>query len=531
MEGNVKYISLHILFDFMVAEVLTNNKRIAKNTLLLYLRMLLMMGIALYTSRVILQVLGIVDFGIYNVVGGVVALLGFINTSLSGASSRFLAFVLAKGNKSEIQNELNCIRAIHYLVSGIVFILAETIGLWFVTNKLVVPEVRVTAALWVYQCSVFSCIIMLTSLPYNALIIARERMSAFAYMSIIEASLKLIIVYCLFIVPYDKLIVYSILMVVILAIIRVMYAIYCRKHFEENFNQLSWNWNRFKEIFSYLGWVLYGNLSIIGYTQGLNILLNLFFGPIVNAARGIAVQIQNACNQFFMSFQMAVNPQITKSFACGNLRNMHNLILSSSRLSFYLMLLISLPILYQTEFILHLWLVNVPNHTANFVRIILLISLNYTLSGPTVIAIQATGRIKRFQIIEASLLLLIVPICYFFLVFFKISPEQVFITYFVIDIVTQFVRVSIVYPQIKLPIKSYFVEILWPITKVCGLVWIIPTLACKMMRGSEQSIFSFSLITLSCLFSVVIIVLMVGIRKDEKMYIKKKLSVLKISGR
>lgn len=379
------------------SSVSANNKRIAQNTLMLYFRMFLIMAVTLYTSRVILQTLGVTDFGIYNVVAGVVTMFGFINSSLSGASSRFITFALGRGDVNELQKEFSSIVVIHYLIAAGILILAETVGLWFVLHKLVIPEGRMQAAFWVYQSAVVSSVVMLISTPYNALIIAHEHMGAFAYISILETFSKLGIVLLLFVVKYDKLIIYAVLIVLVQIIIRIVYTIYCRKHFPESNGNLILDKKRAREIFSYAGWILNGNLAVVGYTQGLNILLNLFFGPAVNAARGIAVQVQSACNQFFASFQTAVNPQITKSYAQNDLPYMHQLVMSSSRFSFYLMLLISLPILFQTEYILHLWLGKVPDYTVNFVRIMLLVALNYTLSGPTLIAIHATGRIKRFQ--------------------------------------------------------------------------------------------------------------------------------------
>lgn len=492
-----------------------NSRRIAKNTLMLYFRMFLIMAVGLYTSRIILQALGVMDFGIYNVVGGVVTMFGFINSSLSGASSRFITFALGRGDVNELQKEFSSIVVIHYLIAVGILILAETVGLWFVLHKLVIPENRMHAAFWVYQSAVVSSVIMLISTPYNALIIAHEHMGAFAYISILETFSRLGIVFLLFVITYDKLIVYAVLIVLVQIIIRMVYTLYCRRHFPESKGNLVLDRKRAREIFSYAGWVLNGNLAVVGYTQGLNILLNLFFGPAVNAARGIAVQVQAACNQFFASFQTAVNPQITKSYAQNDLRYMHQLIISSSRFSFYLMLLISLPILFQTEYILHLWLGQVPDYTINFVRIMLLVALNYTLSGPTLIAIHATGKIKRFQIIEGSLLLSVVPICYILLKYVHISPYMVFVTYGIIEFITQFVRVSIAYPQINLPVKFYFTKVLWPIIKVCSIIWILPlSLFYYYGKGLLGGGF-FCLMTLLCIISVIVSVWLLGTDKIE----------------
>lgn len=395
-----------------------NNKRIAKNTLLLYFRMLFMIAINLYTSRVILQTLGIEDFGIYNVVSGVITMLGFLTNSLSGASSRYITYGLGKGDIKIMKQTFGNILAIHLLLAGIIIILGETIGLWFMSTQLQIPPEREFAAFWVYQFSVFTSVLAIISVPYNASIIAHEKMSAFAYITIADAILKLGIVYLLLLIPYDKLIIYAALYFCIQVFDRVIYSIYCRRHFEETRSKLCFNKQLFKEIFIFAGWTMNGNLAIMGYTQGLNILLNIFFGPVVNAARGIAVQVQNAAMNFCKSFQMALNPQLTKCYAAGDRLHMHQLLKASSKISFFLMLCISLPIIFETNIILHWWLKTPPDHTANFLRLILCSSLLYTLSNPIIVSIHATGKLKQFQLIEGSMLLSIVPIAYLLLFFF-----------------------------------------------------------------------------------------------------------------
>ncbi len=496
-----------------------NNKRIAKNTALLYFRMIFLMAVALYTSRVVLQALGVTDFGIYNVVGGVVTMFSFINGSLSGASSRFITFALGKGDDDELRRIFNCVVTIHYLIAAVIFVLAETVGLWFVLTQLVIPPERMTAAFWVYQSAVVSMTVMLASTPFNALIIAHERMGAFAYISIFEAVAKLGIVLLLFVQPFDKLIAYALLVVVVQLLVRLAYTVYCRRHFAESRYRLSWDRERSREIFVYAGWTLNGNLAVIGYTQGLNVLLNLFFGPAVNAARGIAVQVQAAVNQFFTNFQTAVKPQIMKSWAQGELGYMHRLVLSSSRYSFYLMLLVSLPILFETEYILRLWLGQVPAHTVSFVRIMILVGMNYTLSGPTISAIHATGDLKRFQLIEGSMLLTVVPVAYVLLKFAHISAEAVFVTYFCIEVVTQLARVWIVYPRIGLAKRKYVSKVLWPIGKVSALAWVLPYLAGQVSPGGFAGL---CWMTAVCLLSVALCVYVLGMGMHEREMVRNK---------
>ena len=504
-----------------MSSTVENNKRIAKNTAMLYIRMLLIMAVTLYTSRVVLEVLGVEDFGIYNVVGGVVTMLGFINSSLSGATSRFITFELGRGNNGDLKKVFRCAVSVHYLLALVILFLGETVGLWFVLEKMLIPPERMTAALWVYQCSIVTIIVSIISAPYNALIIAHERMSAFAYISIVEAIAKLLIVFLLKQIYYDKLIVYALLLVAIQISIRFLYTIYCNRHFPESSARYLWDKDLSRRIFAYAGWTMNGNLAVVGYTQGLNILLNLFFGPAVNAARGIAVQVQGAVQHFFVNFQMAVRPQIIKSYASGDLDYMHKLIIESSKYSFYLMLLVSMPILVNTEYILHLWLGIVPQHAVAFTRLMLLACMNYSLSNPTLMAIHATGDLKRFQIIEGTLLLTVVPISYLFLKFGYISAEYVFVVYLIIETITQFVRVWIVYPRVRLVRKRYLTDILYPIGKV-----IVPLsfVGYWLSVGMPFTFRDFVINTCLCIVLTLIFVYLLGISRFERGYVLIKIN-------
>lgn len=354
-----------------MTDTVQNNKRIAKNTLLLYIRMLFMMAISLYTSRIILNTLGVEDYGIYNVVGGVVAMFGFINSSMSSATQRYITFALGKGNFTNLQKVFSTTLQIHVLIAVIILILGETIGLWFMNEKMQIPTNRMDAAFWVLQCSILSTIVMIISVPYNADIIAHEKMSAFAYISILEAVLKLAIVYILLIGSFDKLILYAFLLLAVQILIRFCYSLYCNKHFKETKYKHVWDKTLFKEMTEFAGWSIFGNLSGVLFGQGLNMLLNVFFGPVVNAARAIALQVQCAIQQFVNSFQMALNPQITKTYARGELEEMHKLMFRSARFSFYLLFFLSLPVLFETNFILTIWLKTVPENTVIFLRIMI----------------------------------------------------------------------------------------------------------------------------------------------------------------
>lgn len=440
-----------------------NTKRIAKNTAMLYVRMLLLMGVTFYTSRIVLNVLGIEDYGIYNVVGGVVAMLGFLNGSLGGASSRFITFVLGKGDKKELQDIFSTVLCVHFLLAGIIVLVGETVGLWFVCHKLVIPAERMSIALWVYHCSILTTAVSIISVPYNSLIIAYEKMEAFAWISIVEAVLKLVIAWLLLYIPCDKLMIYAVLYFVVQVIIRLAYGRYCSTHFTDVKSRLKWNASLVKQIASYAGWTVNGNLAVMGYTQGINILLNLFFGPMVNAARGVAVQVQAAVMTFVQNFQMAVQPQIVKSYATDNLTYMHKLIVISSKYGTFLLLLLAFPIMLGINAILKIWLGVVPDHTANFVCIMLFVGLTEPLARTLVNAIHATGDIRNFQIYEGTALLSVVPIAYVLLKFFYITPEQVMWVHFAVAVLTQGIRIWIVLPKVGMKYSVYLRQAILPL--------------------------------------------------------------------
>lgn len=495
-----------------------NNKRIAKNTLLLYVRMLFMMAVTLYTSRVVLNTLGVQDYGIYNVVGGVVAMFGFINSSMASATQRYITFALGKGDKNNLKKVFSTSLQIHVMISVLIVILGETIGLWFMYEQMKIPADRMNAAFWVLQCSIISAVIMILSVPYNADIIAHEKMSAFAYISILEVILKLVIVYLLLISPFDKLIFYAFLILAVQILIRFCYSLYCNKHFEESKYQKIWDKHLFKEMTGFAGWSLFGNLSAVLFGQGLNMLLNVFFGPVVNAARAIAIQVQTAIQQFVGNFQMALNPQITKTYAKGELNEMHKLIFRSARFSFYLLFLLSLPILLETNIILKVWLKTVPDNTVAFLRIMICISLIYTLSNPLMIANQATGKVKKYQAICGSIQLLILPISYIFLLL-DYPAYTVFIVHFTIEFITQIIRMLILKPLIGLGLKDYINNIYLKILPVILLSTIPPLVVSINMNNS---ILRLIIVCLMSFISVIFITYNIGLSNDERSFIKAK---------
>ena len=501
------------------------NKRIAKNTLVLYVRMLFTMGISLFTSRVVLQTLGVEDYGISSVVGGVISMFTFINAAMVSSTQRYLNFELVRGDANQLRSVFSTSLQIHALIALAIIVLSETVGLWFLNEKLVIPEARMTAAMWVYQCSILSCAVSIMSTPYNAVIVAHEKMSAFAYISILDVSLKLLVVYLLVVLPFDKLIILAILNLLVQLFIRYIYTLYCHRHFPESYFQFRFNKTLFKEMFGFAGWSFWGNLAAILYTQGLNMMLNIFFGPIVNAARGIAVQVQSAVQQFVGGFQTALNPQITKNYASNNLPQMHSLMFRSARFSFLLLFFLSLPVLMETNFILTLWLKTVPDDAVIFTQIMICISLIYTTANPCIIANQATGKVKIYQMVVGGILLLILPISY---VVLKLGAPaySVFIVHFCIESVAQFSRMYMLRNLIHLPLWQYMKNIYIPIVSTVAIAIILPLVV--RMQVAEGWL-RFLAVGFTCVLSVGASSYFIGFTKQERVFfLDKSLRLLRI---
>ena len=495
-----------------------NNKRIAKNTLLLYVRTLFIMLVTLYTSRVVLNTLGVTDYGIYNVVGGVVAMFGFINGSMSSATQRYITFALGKGDKENLQKVFSTALQIHVLIAVLIIILGETVGLWFMYTQMQIPADRMDTAFWVLQCSIVSTAVMIISVPYNADIIAHEKMSAFAYISILEAVLKLAIVFALVLSPFDRLIFYAFLILAVQLLIRLCYSHYCSRHFEESKYRHVWDKSLFKEMTGFAGWSMFGNLAGVLFGQGLNMLLNVFFGPVVNAARAVSVQVQSAIQQFVGNFQMALNPQITKTYAKGEMDEMHKLMFRSARFSFYLLFFLSLPVLFETNFILTVWLKTVPDNTVIFLRIMICTSLLYTLSNPLMVANQSTGKVRKYQAICGTILLLILPVSYICLLL-GCPAYSVFIVHFVMESITQAVRMVLLRPLIGIRIRDYFRHIYLRVFVVVILSVILPFLVYGYM---DDTVLRFFTICVACVLSVGSVAYTVGLSSNERAFVHAK---------
>lgn len=490
----------------------TNSKRIAKNTLALYMQMFVSMLIGLYISRVVLNVLGVEDFGIYNVVGGVVAMFGVLNSAMASSTSRFITFELGNDNKEKLKTVFSTALFIHIIIGLIVCIIAEPLGVWFMKSKMNIPSERLDAALWVFHFAVISTFISILNVPYSAVIIAHEKMSVFAYISVIDVVLRLSAVLLLSFLRYDKLIFYAAFLFIVQLILQLIYLYYCHKNFHEVRGKIKWDKLMLKKMSSFAGWSLFGDSAVMMMTQGVNILLNIFFGAAINAGRGIAVQVQGVVSRFIGNFQTALNPQLTKSYAKNDLVYMHKLIFASSKYSFFLFLILALPIYLDAPNILKWWLKIVPDHTVNFVRILLVISLIDCLSNPLVISAKATGNIKRYQFVLGSLLLLIVPISY---VALKLGypPESVFVIHLFIVCLGQVLRVLLIRRMIALSIRKYVYEVLTKCFLILVLAPILPYLVFQQMSGS---VFRFLVMAFISTVSTLTFIYVFGMNKNEK---------------
>lgn len=499
-----------------------NNRRIAQNTLLLYVRMLFMMVVTLYTSRVVLNTLGIEDFGIYNVVGSIVAMFGFINSAMASGTQRYLTFELGKGNFLQLQKIFSTSLLIHGLISVLIVFLAETIGLWFLYHKMVIPAARMDAALWIYQLSILSVVVSIMSVPYNAAIIAHEKMSAFAYISILEVMLQLLIAYLLLIVSFDKLKLYALLIFSVRLIIRLIYSSYCHRHFVETKFRRLWDYVLFKKMMSFAGWNLWGNCAGVALSQGVDLLLNLFFGPAVNAARGVAVQVQIAVSQFSGNFQMAVNPQITKSYAQQDYQYMHSLIYKSSKLTFFMLLFFSLPVWIEANTLLVLWLKNVPDYTVIFLRLILCITMIDAMANSLMVSVSATGNVSYYQFVVGSILLVSLPVSYMVL---KLggNPASVFMVHLCICIIAFMVRLFIVCPMIKLSIRDYINQVVLKCLIVTVTAIALPLMVKIFL---PETIWNFLLVCLLCVVCVSVSAYTIGLKVSERIFVRQKLAAI-----
>ena len=504
-----------------------NNKRIAKNTLFLYLRMFVMMLTALFTSRIVLDVLGASDYGLNNIIGGVVVLFSFLNSALLSATQRFLNFHLGRQDYKQT-NVVFCMSMNTYiLLSIVVVVLGETIGLWFVNTQLNIPSERMYAAQWVYQFTLIQFVINLLRVPYNASIIAYERMNFYAYISLVEVIAKLLVVYLLYITTFDKLIFYSFLYTIVPLIVAFIYRTYCNRNFDTTKYKRIWDKVAFKEMFSFSGWSLFGSLANLAAQQGLNILINIFYGVTVNAAAGIANQVSTNVYGFISNFQTAFQPQIVKTYAAKEIERFQKLIFQTSKFSYFMVLVLVLPILFTIDGILEIWLKEVPEYTAIFCRLILVFLSIEAITAPLWMSVQATGKIRSYQILMACLIFMNFPMAYLVLNL-GFPVYTVWIVRIIINLITMIARCIYMKQRLQFPISQYIRNVIIPILIVTIASLPVPLILYNQIDNFWLNMF---VVGFATFFVAILAVYFMGMNTHEKELVRnvllKKIPVLK----
>ena len=485
---------------------------LAKNTILLYIRMFLLMFIGLFTSRVTLQTLGIEDFGAYNVVSGFVAMFSILSGSLANAISRFYQFEIGRGNADRLKIVFSVGVNVQICMAILVFILAEIIGYWFLCYKMNVPPHRLEAVWWVLHCSIFASVVSLISVPYNAAIIAHEKMSAFAYVSLLVACLKLGVTYSLFVSPFDKLKTFSILLLIVSVFLRFIYGYYCKKHFDECHYEFSLNKPLLKEMSSFAGWNLLGNGMVYVNNQGINLLINVYFGVAINAARGIAFQVNNAIQQLITNFVIAAQPQITKSYAEGNRDVSFRITCISSKFAFFLTFFFALPIMVETDKILQIWLKTPPDYSVEFIRWTIATSCTTVISNILYYVQMAHGDIKLYQILTSIVNCVLFPASW---IGFSLGLPAIicFIFAFIISCTLIIVRFYVLNKKTQFPFKAYMIGVVCRCFFVAILASILPLIiSFTFVSGWSRLIFN---CIICCLINL-LLMFYIGINKHEQ---------------
>ncbi len=500
----------------------SSNKNIAKNTAFLYVRMFVIMVVTFYTSRVILQVLGASDYGIYNVVGGVVTMMSFLNGALGSSSSRFLTYALGKGDRTEINSTFSASLNLHLGVALLVLIVGETIGLWFLYEKMIIPEDRMNAAFWVYQFSIITTMVNFSQVPYNATLIAHENMSIYAYVGLYEAFSKLAIVYLITISPIDNLIIYALLLMLNTIGIQMFYRYYTAKHYDECHFRLIKDRKLYKTLLNYSGWELFGGVAVVTQGQGVNILLNMFFGPVVNAARAIAVQIQSAVMMFVHNFLTAVRPQVVKSMADNDTERMYSLTFYAAKFAYLLMLALVLPLCFEINYVLNIWLGdNVPENTNIFAVIVLITYLMETFHLASLMAYHAVGRINIGNTVGGTLMISSLPISYLLLKM-GLPAYSTFLAIFAVNFIQMFFTWWLLHHYVYYSYKTLLLKVYYPTIIITLFVSIIPVLLINMM---EEGLLRFLLILFLSEIVLLILSYYIGLTNSERI----KLRTLAIS--
>ena len=496
----------------------SNSKRVAKNTLLLYMRMFFTMGVGLFTSRIVLNTLGVEDYGLYSVVGGIVVLLAFLNGAMSNATQRYLNVALGKDDRKELDKIITSALCLHIVVALIIILIAETFGLYFVNSFMNIPEQRLGIANWVYQLSIFSFVASVISVPFTASIIAHEKMSAFAWMAIFDVSAKLVIVISLTFIEYDKLFIYALLLFIQSCITQYIYFMYCQRNFEEcRIKEFSIDKSLLKKMTSFSSWSIVGSLGYLIHTQGIAIIVNIFFGVSVNAAQGISNQVNGIVKQFVSNFLLAFNPQVVKTYAAGELSEMHKLVLRGCKVACLMVAFFVVPLILEAPTILKLWLGFVPNYAVIFVRLILLLTLFDAFTGLLASAKGATGDIKSYQIVLTTIGLTHLPLVW---ICFKLGCEPYWaqIVYLFIIIALQIVRIWFVCNAVKLSIIYFYKEVILR----CSIVILSATILPLYMHFALPNCTLSSMAV--CATSVILLILFslgIGFNKNEREHLIK----------
>lgn len=501
-----------------------NNKRIVKNTLFLYFRMILIMSVTLFTSRILLRALGVVDYGLNNVIAGTVILFSFLNNSLAASTSRFITFEIGKNNINNIQRVFKTSLFIHGILAIIVVLLGESIGIWLLNEILSIPENRKLACHIVFQMVIFSALCTIVQVPFNSLIVSYERMSVYAYIGITDAIFRCLMAYAIMISYYDRLILLSMLQMVWILALTLFYIYYCRNKFF-NIALLSFKYDRnyMKQMLSYTTWGLIGSSANILKNQGVNILINIFFGSVVNTANAIAYQVNNAVMNFTNNFTMAINPQIIKSYASGDNKAMINLVKRGGKFSFFLLLYLCLPIIFEAEYILTLWLNEYPNYTIAFTRLVLILTMIETFTYSIGCAIQATGTIKNYQLVISSITLLNFPLSYILFKFHFPPPTALSIS-IIISIITLISRLYFMKIQLGIQPIDYIKNVFIRCIVVALLAIPIPYLIYNNME--EGNIRLITIITIIFIVNTLLIITL-GMDNNERKFILNRLKELR----
>ena len=497
----------------------TNNARIAKNTVFLYFRTFITMAVALYTSRVVLSALGFEDFGIWSVIGGIVAMFLFIKESLSAAIGRFLTFAIGTNNQQEINKAFSTSIIIHFVFAIIIVILCESIGLWFLTEKLVIPPDKMDIAYWIFHISVFSSFIAIVTVPYHSSLISYERMNVYAYIGLWEAFIKLFIAFAITIIDNNRLVIYGLLILASTILTSAFIVAYVHKAFPKMRFFVVKDKKMYSSVFAFSGWSLLGNIAYVGYTQGLNMVINMFLGPVVNAARAVSLQIEQSVRTFVTNFQAATNPQIIKNCAAEDWTAMHLLMFRSSKFSAYLLFLLALPIVLEVDAILNFWLKDIPEHSAAFCRIMFAVIMLETMANPIMVGVSAKGDIQKYQIVVSSILLTIVPFSYICLSL-GMGPESVFIVYFIVEIFACFARIWIAREKIHLSIRQYLAKVVVITMHVMVVSAIAPVTIHAIM---EDGILRFFLVLCIGFITTCFSIYYIGLDSSEKSFINNKI--------